>query len=115
MENSIVMIISAWNRSMNCSNFRVKSFIYSIVIDQQFGDTGLQLISEHLHKLQVLNLCETPVTDKGLSCLESKSSSAPSMGRHHHHSFHIVNKDFFLSFMKYVRLAQSVEGCLPNS
>ena len=38
----------------------------------QFGDSGLQLISEHLHKLQVLNLCETPVTDKGLSCLQSK-------------------------------------------
>ena len=40
---------------------------------RQFGDTGLQLISEHLHKLQVLNLCETPVTDKGLTCLASKS------------------------------------------
>jgi len=35
----------------------------------QFGDVGLQKISEHLHKLQVLNLCETPVTDKGLSCI----------------------------------------------
>lgn len=35
----------------------------------QFGDQGLQTISEHLQKLQVLNLCETPVTDKGLSCL----------------------------------------------
>ena len=35
----------------------------------QFGDTGLQLLSEHLHKLQVLNLCETRVTDKGLVCL----------------------------------------------
>ena len=39
---------------------------------RQFGDSGLQLISEHLHKLQVLNLCETPVTDKGLSSLQSK-------------------------------------------
>lgn len=37
----------------------------------QFGDAGLQLISEHLPRLQVLNLCETPVTDKGLSCLAS--------------------------------------------
>ncbi|XP_076044287.1 C-Maf-inducing protein-like isoform X1 [Oratosquilla oratoria] len=37
----------------------------------QFGDVGLQLISEHLHKLQVLNLCETPVTDKGLGSLSS--------------------------------------------
>ena len=35
----------------------------------QFGDNGLQLLSEHMPKLQVLNLCETPVTDKGLSCL----------------------------------------------
>lgn len=37
----------------------------------QFGDAGLQLISEHLHELQVLNLCETPVTDKGLISLSA--------------------------------------------
>ncbi|XP_063982491.1 C-Maf-inducing protein-like isoform X2 [Diachasmimorpha longicaudata] len=37
----------------------------------QFGDAGLQLISEHLQKLQVLNLCETPVSDKGISTLAS--------------------------------------------
>ena len=47
-----------------------KSFVF--VFQLQFGDAGLQLISEHLHKLQVLNLCETPVTDKGLACLASK-------------------------------------------
>ena len=41
----------------------------------QFGDLGLQQISEHLHKLQVLNLCETPVTDKGLSSLSGEVSS----------------------------------------
>ncbi|CAF1117258.1 unnamed protein product [Rotaria sordida] len=35
----------------------------------QFGDAGLELISEHLNRLQVLNLCETPVTDKGLAHL----------------------------------------------
>ncbi|XP_046395033.1 uncharacterized protein LOC124162504 isoform X2 [Ischnura elegans] len=35
----------------------------------QFGDAGLQLICEHLHRLQVLNLCETPVTDKGIICI----------------------------------------------
>ncbi|UJR36212.1 hypothetical protein I4U23_028944 [Adineta vaga] len=35
----------------------------------QFGDAGLELISEHLTRLQVLNLCETPVTDKGLAYL----------------------------------------------
>ena len=39
----------------------------------QFGDVGLQLLSEHLQKLQVLNLCETPVTDKGLICLAGQS------------------------------------------
>ncbi|XP_076639890.1 C-Maf-inducing protein [Colletes latitarsis] len=37
----------------------------------QFGDAGLQMISEHLQKLQVLNLCETPVSDKGISTLTS--------------------------------------------
>ena len=42
------------------------------VCPPQFGDVGLQLISEHLHKLQVLNLCETPVTDKGLEALAGK-------------------------------------------
>jgi hypothetical protein len=40
----------------------------------QFGDTGVQVISEHMHKLQVLNLCETPVTDKGLLALTSLKS-----------------------------------------
>ncbi|XP_018403192.1 PREDICTED: C-Maf-inducing protein-like [Cyphomyrmex costatus] len=40
----------------------------------QFGDAGLQLISEHLQKLQVLNLCETPVSDKGISTLASLTS-----------------------------------------
>ena len=43
-----------------------------LVVFLQFGDVGLQLISEHLHKLQVLNLCETPVTDKGLEALAGK-------------------------------------------
>ncbi|KOC64130.1 C-Maf-inducing protein [Habropoda laboriosa] len=37
----------------------------------QFGDAGLQMISEHMQKLQVLNLCETPVSDKGISTLAS--------------------------------------------
>ncbi|XP_054010731.1 C-Maf-inducing protein-like [Hylaeus anthracinus] len=40
----------------------------------QFGDAGLQMISEHLQKLQVLNLCETPVSDKGISTLTSLTS-----------------------------------------
>lgn len=40
----------------------------------QFGDAGLQLISEHMQKLQVLNLCETPVSDKGISMLACEYS-----------------------------------------
>ncbi|CAF1613081.1 unnamed protein product [Rotaria sp. Silwood1] len=35
----------------------------------QFGDTALELISEHLNQIEVLNLCETSVTDKGLTYL----------------------------------------------
>ncbi|CAF4452233.1 unnamed protein product [Rotaria sp. Silwood2] len=38
----------------------------------QFGDDGLELISEHLNQLKVLNLSETPVTNKGLACLARK-------------------------------------------
>ncbi|XP_059421178.1 C-Maf-inducing protein-like [Carassius carassius] len=40
----------------------------------QFGDVGLRLLSEHLACLQVLNLCETPVTDAGLLSLSSMKS-----------------------------------------
>ncbi|CAL1672992.1 unnamed protein product [Lasius platythorax] len=32
------------------------------------------MISEHLQKLQVLNLCETPVSDKGIFTLASLTS-----------------------------------------
>lgn len=51
----------------------------------QFGDAGLRLLSEHLTMLQVLNLCETPVTDAGLLALSCESSCStlgpvPSMG-----------------------------------
>ncbi|XP_071959253.1 C-Maf-inducing protein-like isoform X2 [Antedon mediterranea] len=35
----------------------------------QFGDSGLETITEHLHHLESLNLCETQVTDAGLRCL----------------------------------------------
>uniref|UniRef100_T1J4Y4 C-Maf-inducing protein PH domain-containing protein n=1 Tax=Strigamia maritima TaxID=126957 RepID=T1J4Y4_STRMM len=48
---------------------KLPSLKYLNLWSTQFGDLGLQLISEHLHKLQVLNLCETPVTDKGLVSL----------------------------------------------
>lgn len=40
----------------------------------QFGDAGLRLLSEHLACLQVLNLCETPVTDAGLLALSCKNT-----------------------------------------
>jgi len=50
---------------------KLPSLRYLNLWSTQFGDAGLQLISEHLHKLQVLNLCETPVTDKGLVSLAS--------------------------------------------
>ncbi|XP_076321319.1 C-Maf-inducing protein-like isoform X3 [Tachypleus tridentatus] len=48
---------------------KLPSLRYLNLWSTQFGDSGLQLISEHLPKLQVLNLCETPVTDKGLVSL----------------------------------------------
>ncbi|XP_045029617.1 C-Maf-inducing protein isoform X2 [Daphnia magna] len=59
-----------------CAQHLIKlpSLRYLNLWSTQFGDPGLQLISEHLHKLQVLNLCETPVTDKGLACLASMKS-----------------------------------------
>ncbi|XP_057377088.1 C-Maf-inducing protein-like [Daphnia carinata] len=59
-----------------CAQHLIKlpSLRYLNLWSTQFGDPGLQLISEHLHKLQVLNLCETPVTDKGVACLASMKS-----------------------------------------
>ncbi|CAG5134460.1 unnamed protein product, partial [Candidula unifasciata] len=53
---------------------KLPSLRYLNLWSTQFGDQGLQIISEHLQKLQVLNLCETPVTDKGLSCLAAMKS-----------------------------------------
>lgn len=50
---------------------KLPSLRYLNLWSTQFGDNGLQLISEYLQKLQVLNLCETPVTDKGLVCLSA--------------------------------------------
>jgi len=54
---------------LNVNKFDRCGMIAGCVYWLQFGDSGLQLLSEHMPKLQVLNLCETPVTDKGLSCL----------------------------------------------
>ncbi|XP_064641803.1 C-Maf-inducing protein-like isoform X2 [Lineus longissimus] len=57
----------------NCAKDLIKlpSLRYLNLWSTQFGDGGLQLISEHLQKLQVLNLCETRVTDKGLTSLSA--------------------------------------------
>lgn len=54
-----------------CANDLIKlpSLRYLNLWGTQFGDSGLQIISEHLVHLQVLNLCETAVTDKGLKNL----------------------------------------------
>ena len=62
------------NVTSACAECLIKlpSLKYLNLWSTQFGDQGLELISEHLQKLQVLNLCETPVTDKGLSCLACK-------------------------------------------
>ena len=43
-------------------------FIFSFFLFQ-FGDVGLQLISDNLQNLEELNLCETYVTDKGISAI----------------------------------------------
>ena len=40
----------------------------------QFGDKGLLMVAEKLHNLESLNLCETLVTDDGLSSLVIMSS-----------------------------------------
>jgi hypothetical protein len=53
---------------------KLPSLRYLNLWSTQFGDAGLQLLSEHMPKLQVLNLCETPVTDKGLTCLAAMKS-----------------------------------------
>ena len=59
------------NVTSACAEYLIKlpSLRYLNLWSTKFGDQGLELISEHLQQLQVLNLCETPVTDKGLSCL----------------------------------------------
>lgn len=57
-----------------CAEYLIKlpSLRYLNLWSTKFGDEGLELISEHLQRLEVLNLCETHVTDKGLSCLACK-------------------------------------------
>lgn len=59
------------NVTSACAEYLIKlpSLRYLNLWSTKFGDEGLELISEHLQRLQVLNLCETPVTDKGLACL----------------------------------------------
>ena len=51
------------------STLRVPNICLQLLFFVQFGDSGLQMVAEHLHKLESLNLCETPVTDAGMSSL----------------------------------------------
>jgi hypothetical protein len=62
------------NVTSACAEYLIKlpSLRYLNLWCTKFGDEGLELISEHLQRLQVLNLCETPVTDKGLVYLACK-------------------------------------------
>ncbi|KAI5709619.1 hypothetical protein M8J75_001674 [Diaphorina citri] len=55
----------------NCADVIIKfpSLKYLNLWSTQFGDTGLRKISEHLTQLEVLNLCETPITDSGIVAL----------------------------------------------
>jgi hypothetical protein len=64
------------NVTSACAEYLIKlpSLRYLNLWSTKFGDEGLELISEHLQRLQVLNLCETPVTDKGLACLACKKN-----------------------------------------
>jgi len=62
----------------------------------QFGDAGVELLSEHLHRLQVLNLCETPVTDKGLSYLTGERASPLSLSLSLSLSTHTYMSSVFL-------------------
>ena len=66
------------NVTSACAEYLIKlpSLRYLNLWSTKFGDEGLELISEHLQRLQVLNLCETPVTDKGLVCLACKYKSS---------------------------------------
>lgn len=59
------------NVTSACADYliRLPALRYLNLWSTQFGDAGLQLLAEHLSKLQVLNLCETPMTDKGLLSL----------------------------------------------
>ena len=63
------------NVTSACAEYliRLPSLKYLNLWSTQFGDVGLELITEHLLRLEVLNLCETPVTDKGLLCLTCKN------------------------------------------
>jgi len=62
---------SIYNVTSACAEQLIKlpALRYLNLWSTQFRGAGLELISEHLSRLQVLNLCETPVTDKGLAYL----------------------------------------------
>lgn len=68
----------------------------------QFGDAGLQMISEHLQKLQVLNLCETPVSDKGISTLACECTFAKTR-------FKINKRFYFITLLLNLNVARKRE------
>lgn len=72
--NLEVLSLAFTNVTSLCAEYLIKlpSLRYLNLWSTKFGDEGLELISEHLQRLEVLNLCETAVTDKGLSCLACK-------------------------------------------
>ncbi|KAG1665382.1 C-Maf-inducing protein [Nymphon striatum] len=61
------------NVTSACAEHLIKlpSLRYLNFWSTQLGDSGLQLICDHLPKLQVLNLCEAPVSDKSIASLGS--------------------------------------------
>ena len=69
------------NVTSACAEHLIKlpSLRYLNLWSTQFGDAGLELISEHLNRLQVLNLCETPVTDKGLAYLTCETNRSTEL------------------------------------
>ncbi|GIY63823.1 c-Maf-inducing protein, partial [Caerostris extrusa] len=48
---------------------KLSSLKYLSLWSTQFDDHGLRLLSEHLPNLQTLDLCETRVTDSGVTTL----------------------------------------------
>lgn len=67
-------VLNLWGTQVFCGErFGNKMYCFYKMKSFQFGDSGLLIISDHLTNLQVLNLCETRVTDEGIVSLISKT------------------------------------------